>query len=84
MDVGRDAVADHCGEYLGVADVEIPEAAVVVVLTGSGEVGDEDFAAARGLGTALDVGVDSVVEQPVRAAPRAVAPTAAALGRCAW
>ena len=38
----RCRVADHAGQDLGVADVEVDAAAVVVVLPGAGEVGEQD------------------------------------------
>ena len=45
VDVATDHGADHAGEHLCVADVEVCPAAVVVVLSGTGEVGQQNPAA---------------------------------------
>ena len=41
IDAAIDELADHAGQHLGIADLQVPAAAVVVVLPGPGEVGQQ-------------------------------------------
>lgn len=72
--VAVDQLGDHAGENFGVADLEVPPAAVVVVLPWTGEVGQQGPVRCRGVsacrcvvGLAAGGGL-SAEEQPARAA----------------